>query len=264
MVQLFPAMRLVPLKGIVKEFGQVIEQQLDFTLEADNNRIFRQNFAHCQQIVIPRLYDNLCGEAILTMEYLDGLIKVGHLDLTTQEREAAAITSLRALYQMIFIDGFTHGDMHPGNIFFRRNGEFVMLDLGLVARLSGSDLIDFASFFFGMVTNNGQECARVVYESATFRAPYCDRKKFETAMVELVDRHSSKGARDFEVSEFALQLFNTQRRHGICGSTNFMMTILSLVVFEGIAKQIHPNLDFQGEARRFIPAIMSRQRFGRY
>lgn len=257
-VERFPAMRLIPIRRIVEEFSLVIGEQVNFHLEAGNNRCFQQNFSKFKQITIPRLYNYLCTESILTMEYLDGLIKVDKLDFNAQQRKEAAIVSLQALYQMMFVDGFVHADMHPGNVFFRDNVEFVILDFGLVARLSDSELKDFASFFLGVATNNGKECARIVRETAIFSTSQYDSAKFECAMIKLIARHSSKVARDFEVSQFAIELFDTQRKQGICGSTKFTMVIVSLIVFEGIAKHIYPDLDFQSEARRFIPSVMNR------
>ncbi len=255
-VEWFPALRLVPIRGIAEEFGQVIKEQLDFRLEADNNRRFRKNLCDVKQVIIPKLYDDLCTESILTMEYLDGLIKIDKLDFNIQQREQAAAIGLKALYRMMFVDGLIHADMHPGNIFFRKGVEFILLDFGLVAKLDDRDLKNFARFFFGMASNNGKLCAQIVHETATFQAVDYDQTKFESAMVDLIAKHSSKVARDFEVTEFAVELFDTQRKHRIRGSTRFTMAIISLVVFEGIAKQIYPDLDFQREARQFIPSIL--------
>lgn len=258
LLNLLPAMRLIPLGGLAAEFGGAIEKQLDFRIEAENNRRFRKNFSKDANVKIPALIDDLCSQSVLAMEFIDNLTKVQALDLTERERENAAVVGLRALYKMIFVDGFIHGDMHPGNIFFRAGGEFVLLDLGLVAKLEGRDLKDFVEFFYGMATNNGKECARVAFETATFRAPHCDREKFEGAMIRLIDEHFSKDARDFEVTAFAAHLFDTQRRYGISGTTKFTMAIVSLVVFEGMVKRLHPGLDFQAEARKFIVTAWSR------
>jgi ubiquinone biosynthesis protein len=255
---MIPGMRLVPLSGLSAEFSRSIEQQLDFKLEADNNRRFRENFSGTSNIKIPGLVDDLCTHSVLTMEYLNDLIKVQSIAFTPDELKAMALTGLDALYKMIFIDGFIHCDLHAGNIFFRKGREFVLLDFGLVAKLEGSDLKDFVDFFFGMVTSKGKECARIVYETATARAKNCDRAGFEAAMIELINEHSSKNARDFEVTSFAVKLFDTQRRFGIRGATNFTMTIISLVVYEGIVKQISPDMDFQGVARNFLLTAKSR------
>lgn len=257
-VSALPRMRTVPLAELVNDLGTPIRQQLDFRLEAANNRRMREQFAGAERVKLPELVEEFCTGGVLTMEYLDGLRRVDSADFTREERKAAALTGLRALYKMIFADGFVHADMHPGNVFVRGWGEFVILDLGLVAQLSDSDQRDFVDFFFALVNNRGEECARIVYDNATYRGRGCDRGAFEAAMIELIAEHSSLKSHEFEVARFVYQLIEVQRRFAIRGSTKFMMTILSMVVFDGICKQLYPECDFQGEARAFL--IVARYR----
>jgi predicted unusual protein kinase regulating ubiquinone biosynthesis (AarF/ABC1/UbiB family) len=71
-------------------------------------------------------------------------------------------------------------------------------------------------------------------------------------MVELIGRHSALKSYEFEVALFVYELIEIQRRFKIRGSTKFMMTILAMVVFDGICKQLYPQCDFQREARAFL------------
>lgn len=247
-----PFMRVMPLNALVEDIGTPIRQQLDFAAEAENNARFRRHFGGAERVKFPELVEPLCADGIIVMEFLERLQKVNSTHLSAAEHKSAALAGLHALYKMIFIDGFIHADMHPGNVFVREWGEFVILDTGLVARLSASEQQDFVNFFFGLVNNKGRECARIVYDNASYHARGCDRAAFEEAMVELVAEHSALKSRDFEVARFVYQLVALQRRFGICGSTKFMMTILSMVVFDGICKQLYPECDFQGEARGYL------------
>lgn len=247
-----PGMAAMPLAEVIAEIETPVREQLDFRLEAANNRRLRRHFDGIERIRIPALIEELCTPGVLTMEYLPGLRKVTAPGLPPAERRAAALAGLRALYKMIFLDGFIHADLHPGNVFLRPWGEMVILDTGLMARLEEGDLQDFVDFFFGMVNNRGLDCARIVYETALHRPAGCDRAGFEAAMSELIGRHAALKSRDFEVTAFAAQLMELQRRFGIRGSTRFIMTILSMVVYDGICKQLDPECDFQGEARGFL------------
>ena len=256
-----PGMRAMPLPELVDEFIGPIRQQLNFHLEAANNRRFREEFARTEHIRLPALVKDLCTENVLTMEYLDRLQRTDFNTLSASDRKTAALAGLRALYKMIFIDGFVHADMHPGNVYVREWGEFVILDTGLVAILDEANQRDFVDFFFGLINNEGRECARIIYDNASYRAKTCDRKAFEAAMVQLIARHSALKCHEFEVAQFVYELMEEQRRFKIRGSTKFMMTILSMVVYDGICKQLYPLCDFQNEARGFL--ITARYRRGR-
>src|SRR5262249_11120511 len=128
-----PGLSMMPLPELVRDVGNPIKEQLDLRLEAANNRRFREYFSGTEYIKMPALVEELCAENVLTMEYLDQIERVDAAKFTPPERKTAALAGLRALYQMIFTDGFIHADMHPGNVFVRKWGEFVILDMGLVA-----------------------------------------------------------------------------------------------------------------------------------
>jgi ubiquinone biosynthesis protein len=87
---------------------------------------------------------------------------------------------------------------------------------------------------------------------ATARSPTFDRRAFETDVSAVVSRASGATAGEFRVAEFVGRLFELQRRHGVYSTPAFALAILSLLVFEGIAKEVDPDLDFQREAVPFV------------
>lgn len=247
-----PGMRLIPIQELVEEVMLPIHEQLDFELEAENNRILRRNFHRAERVAIPALIDELCTPSVLVMEYFANLRKIGESKLSPEDSRTVALTGLRALYRMIFVDGFVHADMHPGNLLIRGRAEVAMLDTGLVVRLDKATQTDFVDFFFALVNNDGRECARIVETNAQWLSPRFSRERFEREMTALIARHSALKSRDFEISTFVCQLIETQRRCGVRGSTAFMMTVVAMVVYDGICKQLYADCDFQREARPFL------------
>ncbi len=258
-LDLLPGMYLISLPQMVDDFTSNIYRQLDFSLEAANNRRFRKNFEKLPGVKFPVLVDELCTDTILVMEFLAGLQKIGHITLSKEERQRGARAALQALYRMCFTDGFVHADMHPGNVFFREGGEFVVLDLGLITELGQEDFRNLTEFFFAMVTNDGRTCAKVVYESSPFRAKHFDAPRFEEEMAGLISKYSTARSGDFEVSGFTTELFDTQRKHGVQNRASFATTIIALIVFEGITKALDPELDFQAEGRKYFAEALGRR-----
>lgn len=254
-----PPLRQVPLAGLLGEVRDCVERQLDLARELRSLERLRTSSAGAE-VRMARPVPRLSTAEVLTMELLGDLRKVGRSGLSADERRRAALAGLRALYKMIFLDGFIHADLHPGNVFVRRWGEVVLVDTGLVAELDDDDRLRFVDFFYGMVTNDGASCARVLLDTASGRARRFEAERFTADLEALIDRHWGLRADRFEVAAFAYRLFAVQRRHGLRGSTRFTMAILSLVVFEGIVKQLAPDLDFQAEARPYLIAARYRRR----
>ena len=257
-LQRTPMLRVVPLTAVAEEIAVGIRRQVNFAEEAASNRRFRANFASYEGVSIPGLVEEYCTRSILTMEFIDGLRRLDTLSPGDPQAERAALIGLHVLYKMVFMDGFVHVDMHPGNIFIGPLDEFAILDFGLVAALSDNDRRSFSEFFVAIATNDGRTCARIVLDTAQQLSPGFDAASFDDAMVGLVSRYAGLNAEEFEVARFAVDLFDVQRRHGVRGSTNFTLVIVAFVVFEGIVKQIAPALDFQAEARAFLASSGSR------
>ena len=249
---LIPVFRHTPITELIDEFATAVRQQLDFTLEAENHRRLRNIFEHSEQLSIPSLIDPLCTESVLTMDYVDGLRDVVDTQRPLPARRQTALAGLRALYRMIFEVGLVHADMHPGNVALASDGKLVLLDMGLVARLSLRDRNDFVDFFFGLVTAKGEECARIVIANASALGQRYDEALFRAAMCELVSRHARRRSAEFEIATFVAELLAVQRRYDVRGSPAFITTVLAMVVYDGICKQLYPECDFQLEARGFL------------
>ncbi len=247
-----PGLGALPLAELVRELEGPIRHQLDFERERKSLSRLRASFELADRICVPAPIEGLCTGSVLVMEYMEDLEPVGAAGLSSERRRDIALAGLRALYKMIFLDGLVHADLHPGNVFLRAGGELVLLDAGLVAELTEEDQDDFVDFFFGLVNNQGRECARIVWETASTRPPDHRRAAFDRAIGELVAEYASLRSRDFEITRFVFQLMDTQRRFGVRGSTKFIMTVLAMVVFDGICKQLYPGCDFQAEARPFL------------
>ena len=251
-LSLMPQMRLIPMSAMVYEIRHVLICQLNLSAEADNYTQFRENFRKDPHVQLPHVYSELSNERVLIMEYLDGLQRVEQVAKMDRCSDALAKTCVRALFQMIFVDGLVHGDLHSGNVRFQNDRDLILLDCGLVVDLDAKRRSEFTRFFLAIATNNGVDCAKLAKSTSTWRSKSFNWDRFEKEMCELVEEHSGKNAEQFEVAQFAKELFELFRRNGLRGSTDFVTVILALVVFEGIVKQISPSLDFQAEARSFL------------
>ena len=245
-----PPLSHIPLRQTVEEFGVCLERQLDFRIEAAANERIRTALVWEPNVSVPSLVEELCSSSILTMKFIEGLNGTSTED--DDKAREALLAALRALYRMIFVEGFIHCDLHRGNLHFLSDGRVVIIDFGFMAELKRAERLKFAEFFYAMSTNDGARCARIMREMAIFAPPNLDENKFKSDVVALVKQVSGAQASEFQVAKFVFQLFNIQRRHKIVGTTAFIMAIVSLLVFEGIAKDIYPELDFQDEVLPYL------------
>jgi len=137
--------RKVSVRSLVLEFAGGVLKELDYRNEAYHAKRMADNLARFEDIAIPHIYDELSGTRVLTMEFVRG-IKISNTEALHEagfDTDDLGNTFIRSVIKQVLIDGFFHGDPHPGNLLAdpeKRN--LVYLDLGLVGQLSGPQRVD--------------------------------------------------------------------------------------------------------------------------
>ena len=158
------------------EFGRAVFAQLDFRIEASNNRRFRDNFKGHADVVFPDVVEALSGERVLTMSYIAGT-KILSTRATRSDPKRVARLGLSTLMKMIFEDGFVHADLHPGNIFITPDDKLALLDLGLVGELDEPHRKGFSRLFAAWAQRDGDGMARIINELSAGSDPAAARSR---------------------------------------------------------------------------------------
>ncbi len=243
------AFRGVPLERLAADVAEAVRGQVDFVAEAAALSRLRETLAVVPRMWIPAVKHELCRDEAIVMEYLP------NLDRRTVERVAPsaarrfAHSALTAVYEMLFVEGFVHCDLHPGNLYVTSAGQVVILDAGFTVQLSDRLRRLFAEFFLNMSLGRGRRCAEIVVKSASAVAPDADLEAFSSGLADLVERNARVAARDFSLIAFATEMFDLQRRFGLMAATELVFPLLSLLVVEGTVRNLDPELDFQEVAR---------------
>jgi ubiquinone biosynthesis protein len=243
-----PPLRKMPLGIMLDQVGGAVLRQLDLRAEGESLVALRANLASLGWVRVPEPLPALSGDDILVMEYIDGLIRFAPDELDADARATAARRALGAVYEMLFVDGLVHCDLHPGNMYVDRDGSLVILDAGFVITLPQAVRASFAEFFINMALGNGMFCAEIVIDSAASIADDCDLDGFRKGLSDLVADSSGARSGEFNLARFAGRLFDLQRRYGLYPAPEFAFPLLSMLVMEGMVQGFDPDLDFQAEA----------------
>jgi predicted unusual protein kinase regulating ubiquinone biosynthesis (AarF/ABC1/UbiB family) len=146
----------VPVQGLGAYYQQIKEllsQELDFALEANNIDRIATNFASDEGVVFPKPVRELCTRRVLTTTFIEGVkaSDVAALRALGVDKRDVARRLVRLYCQMIFVDGVYHADPHPGNVLVQGSGAIVLLDFGAVAELSPNMREGIADFLEGVL-----------------------------------------------------------------------------------------------------------------
>jgi len=249
-----PALAAMAPESTVDQFGRAIYAQLDFRVEANNNRRFRENFRGDPDVVFPEIFKEYCSERILCMTHIEG-IKILDSRKGPSDPKRIARLGLRALMKMIFEDGFVHADLHPGNIFVLENNRIAIVDLGLVGELDGPHRATFSRFFAAWASRDADTMARLLYSLAINPMEGAAAfERFRVAVVTFMARTWGQRMSDVHPGKLLLDMLGLLRRHRIRMAPAFTIVNIAIAVTEGIGRQLDPELDLMAEA---IPYFMS-------
>jgi ubiquinone biosynthesis protein len=145
--------RKIGLQGIVREFAQGVLKELDYRNEAYYAKRLADGMRRFPQIHVPIVYDDLSGQRVKTEEFIHGIkiSKAEEIRAAGFDTTELGTVFIRAIIKQVLIDGFFHGDPHPGNVFVvPETGQIVFLDLGLVGQLTSQQRVDLLGLIYSI------------------------------------------------------------------------------------------------------------------
>jgi predicted unusual protein kinase regulating ubiquinone biosynthesis (AarF/ABC1/UbiB family) len=165
---LFPGLEPEPL---VAELRTRLVEELDYRIEADNQRLFADFYRGHPFIHVPEVVDELSTERVLTTELAEGVRFEEAERWSQEERDLAAESIFRFVFGSLYRLHAFNGDPHPGNYLFRPGGQVTFLDFGLVKRFTPDEIRILERMITAMVLHRDiAEYRRVIEEIGMLRA----------------------------------------------------------------------------------------------
>jgi predicted unusual protein kinase regulating ubiquinone biosynthesis (AarF/ABC1/UbiB family) len=123
------------VKAIAEEIRERIAEELDYELEAQNQRSLARIFAGHPFIVVPEVVGSLSRERVMVSEFVSG---VGFEELKRRpqaERDRLGEIVFRFFLGCLYRHRQFSGDPHPGNFMLLPDGRVAFLDFGLFKRM---------------------------------------------------------------------------------------------------------------------------------
>lgn len=244
------------LRGVIQGFARSLAQELDFEVEARNIERFRRNFAEQPKIRLPRVFDELSTVEVLCMEFVHGR-KFSEVLGSGEDTGPLIEAYFGAAYKMLFVDGFFHGDLHPGNVFVQDDGGLAILDCGMVGRLSPAMKDKLIDILHAVINEDLEAVARTFYALAIHKGRV-NYQAFEDDVIEVAERYLvGVPLSEIHIGELFGELVAGATRHDVRMPTDFTMMFKAIVTTEGLAKSIAPDVDPIELARPFIQQMVA-------
>lgn len=252
-----PESRPLNPMAMVEEFFKALELETDFRVEANNIRRFQKNFEGNPAIKIPDLYQNLSGQKVLVMEYLNGLplSHPGALDQKGIDTEKLVKEGLVAFFRSVFQYGFFHGDLHAGNLIILPDNRLGLIDFGVVGRLSRKTQDSIAGMFMALATEDYEQLAFEYVEMAPY-GDLVDLNEFARNLREVISPHFGLTFKDVNVGKLLMASAGVASKHKLRLPSELMILFKSLVTIEGMGRLMVEDFDVLTYSLEFAGEIV--------
>lgn len=132
--------RMAHGKDYFREVQAGLLEELDYRVEAERSRRFAKAVTAFPDLKVPRAFDELTSECVLTLEFFEGeTLKefISRIDTHTDEEKYRVSRLLtRATWGPFLCTGVVHADPHPGNFMLLKDGTLGVLDFGAIKQMS--------------------------------------------------------------------------------------------------------------------------------
>ena len=277
--------KMLSLPRAVDNFAGVMNRQVDLRIEGENLARFHNNFTYQKKsllkgfsstnipsssVLFPQPIEGWVDRDVLMEDYVDNARPVSDfLKDDTKEgmalRKAIAGPLLRCFLKMVFLDNFTHSDLHPGNVLVQSsNGKtshrIVFLDAGLATSLSSNDRRNLVDLFRAVILDNGEQAGRLMVERARFER--CSQVEggvdaFAAGVGAIVSEFHDNRKKGLTLGAVRIgsllgRVLDLCRIHGVEIDPAMANIVLSTLVLEGLGRSLEPNLNLLDFALPFV------------
>ncbi|MFC2996971.1 ABC1 kinase family protein [Acinetobacter sichuanensis] len=249
------AARAVHISEIIENYRQVILNELDLTLEADNTRRMRHYFTGSSMMYVPEVY--MDSKDVMVAERITGvpISDIATFEKLGMDRKDLAEKGLTIFFTQVFRDNFFHADMHPGNVFVETlnpsKPRYIALDCAIMGELSKSDQMTVARMLLAVMNSDFMQLIQIVHQ-AGWIPPGTDQDALAREMRRTVGPMVSKPMHELDFAGILIQVMDIARRFHLEIPPQLMLLLKTLVHVEGLGTDLYPDLDIWSLAKPIL------------
>ncbi len=242
------AERLRP-REVVETLARSVMMEMDLRLEAAAMSELAENTGGDPDFRVPTPEWDLTARDVLTSEWIDGIRLNDRSGIVASGQDPVALGRIviQSFLRHAIRDGFFHADMHPGNLFVDAAGRLVAVDFGIMGRLGRKERRFLAEILLGFILRDYRRVAAVHFE-AGYVPPHHSVEDFAQAIRAIGEPIHQRRADEISMARLLTLLFEITALFDMSTRTELVMLQKTMVVVEGVARSLDPQLDMWGTA----------------
>src|SRR5262249_56707555 len=157
--------------------------------------------------------------------------------------------------KMILVDGFFHADPHPGNVLSLPGNRIVLIDFGMVGRLSALRRSQIVDLLAGIVGQDDQAMLEVLLDWTSEHG--VDEVRLAADVGELAFDFADTELKDVRIGALLQRVATLLRDHAILLPADLTLMFKALISLEGLGRQYDPEFRLVDRIRPFLDRAIS-------
>lgn len=229
---------------LVDDVWNIIKEEMDFTHEVHNCKLFASMNKEFTYIYAPKIYDEYTYSEFYVMEYIDGVQisdKEKLIELGYDLHEICEKLSNNFIIQIVE-KGLFHADPHPGNILIR-DGKIVWIDFGTVGLISKYDRNMYKNAITAFINQDAYEMQNIILSFGVLDESKLDYSLLYSDIESMMYKYSGMSAGDVNMGVMLEEMFKVIRHHPITMPKGLTALGRSIVTIQGLINEIDPTID---------------------
>jgi ubiquinone biosynthesis protein len=243
--------------ALVDTLARSVAIEMDLRLEAAAAAEMAENIKNDPDFIVPKVDWDLTTRRVLATEWIDAtpLKDIETLRAQGHDLKRLATNIIQNFLRHALRDGFFHADMHPGNLFVDKKGRIVAVDFGIMGRLDAISRRFMAETLGGFLARDYRRVAEIHLQIG-FVPPRHTVDDFAQALRAIGEPIFGRPASNMSMARLLSQLFEVTRLFDMALQPQLVMLQKTMVVVEGVARQLDPEHSIWESARPVVEQWM--------
>lgn len=274
--------RRVDLPALAEEFATTSLEEVDYLHEAASAERFAEQFDGDDRVRVPGVAWERATRRVLTLQDVSA-IKVNDLEglrAAGIDPAEVAVEFANVMFDQLFVDGFFHGDAHPGNIFVTpvsvlepeaaaaagdRAWVLTFVDFGMMGEIPDGLRRDLQAFLIAVASRDGRRLVESMRDLGVL-LPTADTRELERTMSALFARFGGVSFTDLqdvdprELRDFANEFGETIRVLPFQLPKNFLLVIRAVSLISGLCSTLDPDFNIWNSVEPYADRLLSEER----
>ena len=240
-----------------KDVGDLLDQtakyELDLLHEGANGSKLRDEMIDIKGFYVPQIYWQYSSTKILVMEWIDG-IPFSNSEAIANckfDKKILAENLVLSYFRQVYVHGFFHADMHPGNLFLKHNGDIAVVDFGIMGKIDKKTRIAVAEVLIGFLNRDYQKVAKI-HVDVGFVPKETNIDDLALSCRKIGEMIVGVDIKDISIAKLLTALIDLSRNYKMDTKPELLLLQKTLLLVEGVGVSLDPDLNIWNLARPWV------------